>query len=467
MATKPVIKNLNATSVGILNYILAGESGYLAGAPAVENTPQSIAQIGEYINAYQPRQNQFLSALVNRIGMVLIASKSYKNPWAWAKRGQLDVGEAIEEIYVNLAKIEKFGADNTTNQTLADLFGTRKPDVQAAFHQMNFQKKYPVTVSEDQLRTAFTSMSGVVDLIAYIVESLYTAFEYDEFLMYKYMLYRLALDGKLYVEKIPEVSNISTANAKKLVSQVKALSNNLTFLKTDYNMAHVYTHTPKADQMVIKDTELDAVLDVEVLASAFNMSKAEFSGNQVLIDGFGAPELKRLALILFDDATATSSVFTDAELTSIGTIKGFILDRDFLMQYEKLVKMTEQTIPNELKWNYFLHHWALFSASPFKNAIVLTTSNSSVNSVTTTPEAFEATPGASVQLTTVVGTSGFADDNVTYASGDTSVATVDRNGLVTIVSGASAGDTCTITVTAVGDTSKTDTVSVTVAGSTT
>lgn len=464
MATKPVVKNLNATSVGILNYVLANESGYLAGAPAVENTPQSIAQIGEFINAYQPRQNQFLSALVNRIGMVLLASKAYKNPWAWAKRGQLDVGEAIEEIYVNLAKIEKFGAGNTTNQTLADLFGTRKPDVQAAFHQMNFQKKYPVTVSEDQLRAAFTSMSGVVDLIAYIVESLYTAFEYDEFLMYKYMLYRLALDGKLYVEKLPAVN---ATNAKKIVSQIKALSNNLTFLKTDYNMAHVYTHTQKADQIVIKDTEFDAIVDVEVLASAFNMDKATFSGNQVLIDGFGTPELKRLALILYDDETATSSVFTDAEITAIGTIKGFIIDRDFLFQYEKLVKMTEQMIPNELKWNYFLHHWAIFSASPFKSAIVLTTADSSVNSVTTTPESFEATPGASVQLTTVVGTSGFADDDVTYVSGDTSVATVDRNGLVTIVTGASAGDTCTITITAVGNTSVSDTVSVTVAGSTT
>lgn len=461
MATKPVVKNLNATSVGILNAVLAAEGGYLAGAPAVENTPQSIAQIGEFINAYQPRQNQFLSALVNRIGMVLIASKAYKNPWAFAKRGQLDVGEAIEEIYVNLAKIEQFGAGNSTNQTLADLFGTRKPDVQAAFHQMNFQKKYPVTVSEDQLRTAFTSMSGVVDLIAYIVQSLYTAFEYDEFLMYKYMLYRLALDGKLYVQKIDAVN---ATNAKGIVSKIKALSNDLTFLKTAYNMAGVYTHTAKEDQIVIKDTEFDALIDVEVLASAFNMDKAKFAGNQVLIDGFGTAELKRLALILFDDETQTSNVFSSGEITAIGTIKGFIIDRDFLMQYEKLVKMTEQMIPNELKWNYFLHHWAIFSASPFKNAIVLTTSTFSVNSVSTTPATIEADPDAQIQLTTVVGTSGFGPTDVTYASGDTGVATVDRNGLVTIAHGATAGDTCTITATAVGDTSVYDTVAVTVAG---
>lgn len=461
MATKPVVRNLNATSVGIINWVLAQESGYLAGAPIVENTAQSIAQIGEFINAYQPRQNQFLSALVNRIGMVLMASKAYSNPWSFVKRGQLDVGEAIEEIYVNLAKIEQFGAGNSTNETLADLFGTRKPDVQAAFHQINFQKKYPVTVSEDQLRTAFTSMSGVVDLISYIVQSLYTAFEYDEFLVYKFILYRLALDGKIYVEKIPAVN---AQNAKTIISQIKALSNNLIFLKTDYNMAGVYTLTPKNDQMVIKDTQFDAIVDVEVLASAFNMSKAEFSGNQVLMDGFGQAELKRLAEILYDDATAT--VFTEAEVTAIGTIKGFLIDRDFLMQYEKLVKMSEQMIPNELKWNYFLHHWAVFSASPFKNAIVFTTSDSAITSVAVTPSTATVEAGASIQLTTVVGTTGFADSSVTYDSSDDDVATVDRNGMVTVDADAVAGTTCEITVTAVGDTSKSDSCVITVAGAT-
>ena len=76
MATKPVVRNLNATSVGIINWVLAEEDGYLAGAPLVENTEQSIKQVGEFINAYQGRQNQFLSALVNRIGLVIISSKA-------------------------------------------------------------------------------------------------------------------------------------------------------------------------------------------------------------------------------------------------------------------------------------------------------------------------------------------------------------------------------------------------------
>ena len=450
MATKPVVRNLNATSVGIINWVLAEESGYLAGAPLVENTEQSIKQVGEFINAYQGRQNQFLSALVNRIALVIISSKAYSNPWKFVKRGTLDAGEAIEEIYVNMAKVENFKPNEATNGFLADLYSKRKPDVKAAFHQMNFQKKYPVSVSEEQLRAAFNPMDGITKLIDYIVMSLYTAFVYDEFLMYKYILYRLALDGKMYAKTIPSVT---ATNAKSIVSIIKTLSNDLTFMKTAYNMAGVYTHTPKADQMVIKSTDFDAIIDVEVLASAFNIDRVTFAGQNILIDSFGNDELARLKELLNID-----TVFTSEEIDEIGKIKGFIVDREFLMQYDKLVKMTEVQGANDLSWNYFLHHWACFSASPFKNAIVLTTSSSAIDSVTVSPSQATVAPGASIALTATVEASGIVDTDVVWkADGN---GHIDRAGIL-VVDPDGSGQ-ITVTATSVVDNSKKGTATITV-----
>ena len=431
MAVKPTVRNLNATSVGIINWVLAEESGYLAGAPLAKDTVQSIKQVGEFINAFQPRQNQFLSALVNRIALVIIASKAYKNPWSFTKRGTIEAGETIEEIYVNLAKVENFDPGNTTNALLADLFGKRKPDVQAAFHQMNYQKKYPVTVSQDQLVTAFTSMEGVANLIEYIVQSLYTAFEYDEFLMLKYMLYRLALDGKIKATTISALN--SEANAKAAVKKVKGISNEMTFMKTGYNMAGVYTHTPKEDQMVVIDTEVDAILDVDVLASAFNIDKVKFEGQRVLVDSFGSAEIARLNELL--DIDEGYNCFTDDELTAIGTIKLFIIDRDFLMEYDKLVKMTEMPLPSSLEWQYFLHHWALFSASPFKNAALLTTASSAITSITVSPATADAAVGTSLAFTATVAATGFIDQSVvwTVVGADTGKGTkISQDGILTI-----------------------------------
>lgn len=431
MAVKPTVRNLNATSVGIINWVLAEESGYLAGAPLAKDTVQSIKQVGEFINAFQPRQNQFLSALVNRIALVIIASKAYKNPWSFTKRGTIEAGETIEEIYVNLAKVENFDPGNTTNALLADLFGKRKPDVQAAFHQMNYQKKYPVTVSQDQLVTAFTSMEGVANLIEYIVQSLYTAFEYDEFLMLKYMLYRLALDGKIKATTISALN--SEANAKAAVKKVKGISNEMTFMKTGYNMAGVYTHTPKEDQMVVIDTEVDAILDVDVLASAFNIDKVKFEGQRVLVDSFGDAEIARLDELL--DIDEGYHCFTSDELTAIGTIKLFIIDRDFLMEYDKLVKMTEMPLPSSLEWQYFLHHWALFSASPFKNAALLTTASSAISAIAVSPATADAAVGTSLAFTATVTATGFIDQSVvwTVVGADTGKGTkISQDGILTI-----------------------------------
>lgn len=463
MATKPTVRNLNATSVGIINWVLAEESGYLAGAPLAKDTVQSIKQVGEFINAYQPRQNQFLSALVNRIALVIVASKAYKNPWSFTKRGTIDAGETIEEIYVNLAKVENFDPGNTTNALLADLFGKRKPDVQAAFHQMNYQKKYPVTVSQDQLVTAFTSMEGVANLIEYIVQSLYTAFEYDEFLMLKYMLYRLALDGKIKATTIAALS--SEANAKAAVKAVKSISNEMTFMKTKYNMAGVYTHTPKEDQMVIIDTDVDATLDVDVLASAFNIDKVKFEGQRILVDSFGDEEIERLDDLL--DIDEGYHCFTSDELTAIGTIKMLIIDRDFLMEYDKLVKMTEMPLPSSLEWQYFLHHWAVFSASPFKNAALLTTATSAISSVTVSPATADAAVGTSLAFTATVAATGFIDSTVAWTvTGAAKDGTkIGRDGILTIAADETA-ESLTVKATSVADATKYGTAVVTLVAST-
>ena len=105
MPTKPEVQTLNANSVQILNAIRnEAPSSYRDYVLVAENNTASIRRIGEIIMQYQPLQNDFLKALVNRIGRVLITSKLYSNPWADFKKGMLEFGETVEEVFVNLAK---------------------------------------------------------------------------------------------------------------------------------------------------------------------------------------------------------------------------------------------------------------------------------------------------------------------------------------------------------------------------
>lgn len=452
MATKPKVVTLTNSSVDILNVIRENASqNYCDYVPKATADADAIRQIGAVIMDYPNLQNEFLSALVNRIGRVLITSKMYSNPWSMFKKGLLEFGETIEEIFVNIAKPFQF------DQAVAEseVFKREIPDVRAAFHIMNYQKFYKATISNDQLRQAFLSLEGITDLIAKIVDAMYTGANYDEFLTMKYLLARHILDGHMYPVQIPTVS---TENMKTIVSDIKGISNAMEFLSTEYNLTGVATHTPKSDQYMLINSKFDAVMDVEVLASAFNMEKAEFLGKRVLVDSFGKLDIARLAVLFKDDPTYIEP--TSDELTALDKIPAVIVDKDWFMIFDNYQNFTEQYNGQGLYWNYWYHVWKTFSVSPFANNALFVPGTPSVTSVTVTPATATVTKGQSIQLNATVETSNFAPQSVTWSS-DSDNATVDASGKVTLTS--TATGTINITAKSTYDPTKTGKCVITVA----
>lgn len=452
MPTKPTIKTLTSSSVDILNVIRNNATqNYRDYVPKATPDADSIREIGAIIMDYPALQNEFLSALVNRIGRVLITSKMYDNPWSAFKKGMLEFGESIEEIFVNIAKPFQFDP----SEAESNLFKREIPDVRAAFHIMNYQKYYKATISNDQLRQAFLTWQGITDLIAKIVDAMYTGANYDEFLTMKYMLARHILDGHMYPIAIPTVSS---ENMTDIVSTIKGHSNNFTFLSSDYNIAGVATHTPKADQYVLINAKFDAKMDVEVLASAFNLSKAEFIGRRVLVDSFGKLDIERLAILFANDPTYKEP--TSVELAELDKIPVILVDRDWFMIFDNFNNFTEQYNGEGLYWNYWYHVWKTFSVSPFANNALFVPGNPSVTSVTVTPSTANMSVGQSMQLTVKVETDNFAPQSVTWSS-DNEHVTVTNSGKVTINPGATG--TVVITATSAYDTTKTGKCTITVA----
>lgn len=407
----PIIPNsvsLTGTSVDILNAIRnSATTNYRDYVPEANNSAQSVREIGAVIMQYPALQNEFLSALVNRIGMVLITSKMYSNPWAAFKRGYLEFGENIEEIFVNIAKPFQYNVDTAENE----VFKREIPDVRAAFHTLNYQKFYKATIQNRQLRQAFLSWSGIEDLIAKIVDSMYTAAANDEFLTMKYLLARHILNGHLYPTQI---SSVTSGNMKAIVSDIKTISNKMTFMCDTYNMTGVETHTPKDDQYIIVNSSFDAVMDVEVLAAEFNMSKADFVGHRVLIDNFGALNNDRLNYLFAEDPNYTA--LTSDEITALNDIPAVLVDRDFFMIFDNLSEFTEQFNGQGLYWNYWYHVWKTFSVSPFANCTVFVPGAPGVTSVTVSPSTASSVAGQTVQYKADVVTSNFASKAVDWSA---------------------------------------------------
>lgn len=446
MATTPKQAKLTDNAVKILNGIRNQASANYKDFVPEATSNEDLKGIGSIIMKYQSLQNEFLSALINRIGLVIVTSKTYDNPVKMFKKGMLEFGETAEEIFVNIAEGFDYDPDDAQNT----LFKRYIPDVRSAFHVMNFQKMYPATVSEQQLRQAFLSASGVYDLVSKITETLYTEMNYDEFLVMKYVLARRILDGRTYAKQV------DVTNAKDVMKTVKELSNNMTFLSRDYNAAGVYNHATKDEQYFIVNSKYDADLDVDALAYAFNMNKIEFLGHKILIDGFGHLDKTRLNKLLA--STPGFTPLTDDECEALDQIPCVLVDKDFFIVYDNLLEFKEAENGKGLYWNYFLHSWKTFSTSPFASVVTFVPDTPAITSVSVSPEELSLVVGQAGQLDVTVETTGYASKAVAFESDSTDIATVDIFGKVT----AKATGVATVTITSVYDSTKSTTATITV-----
>lgn len=366
MARRIAMANLNARSIDIINTIRENASlAYQQNVPQI-NDDIDIPKVGEALYGYPAHANEFLNALINQIALIRIKSALFNNAYADLKKGYLEFGETVEEVFVSIAKAREFSAEKAE----AREFKRTLPDVKSAFHLMNWRVQYPITVQQEDLRRAFTSADGVTDLIAQIIGSVMTAAEYDEYLLFKYLIIKGVAKGKLY----PIAVDVST-DIKNAAKGFRGTSNALTFMATKYNETGVHTTTPKGDQYIFMDAQFNADYDVDVLASAFNMDKATFSGHLKLIDDFTTFDNER-----FDEIRANSDMIeevTAAELALMSDVVAVLVDQEWFQVYDNLTLMTDKQVASGVYWNFFYNVWKTVDTSPFSNAVVFVNSASS------------------------------------------------------------------------------------------
>lgn len=424
---------------------------------------RSLHNIGEYIMSYEAYENAYLTALVNRVARVIVTSRVWKDKWAVFDRGKLDYGETIEEIFVNIAKPHSYNPAKAETQ----VFKREIPDVRAAFHSMNYQKFYKVTISNDQLRQAFLSYYDMNELIARIVDSLYTGMNLDTFLTKKYMLAREAINGGIYTVVTKPLSG-DGAEPDDAVSKYRQYTNNLEFLKTVYNRAGVRNSTPIADQVIIVPNEAESILGVKVLAAAFNLSEVDYISKRIAVDSFefDVDDEARLAELFANDATYKP--FTAEEKKALRMISAVKLAKDWFMCFDNFEQFTENYNGEGLYWQYFFHVWKTFSVSPFANAVLFTSQVSEITEVTVSPTSANVAQGTSIVMSAKVTGTGLFEKTVEWSvEGTGALASGTRidgtSGVLRVASDEKVGNVLTVTATAKDGNTGTAQVTVTAA----
>lgn len=345
MAIKP-IKNFspNTTNVQILNEIWYDASDmYQSRIPEI--TQANIEQGVRELMNYRPAWNEFISALINKIGLTIARTKNWTNPLAKFKMGVLEYGESIEEIQTGLAQAYAYDPEASYGEQA--IFGKETPEVQADYHHINRQDMYKITVQQKILKRAFTTETGLAKMIDQLMQAPSKSDNIDEYLAMRQLFALYEENGGFYKVHVPEIPDTDAEGAARSnLRTIRAVSSKLGFVSRKYNAAKMPVHADLDDLELFVTPEYKAAIDVEALAVLFNVDRADVNTRITVIDDFGIPG-----------------------------VVAILTTRDFFVVADTEYTTTSAANPVGLYDNYFLHHHQIISASRFVPAIAFTTND--------------------------------------------------------------------------------------------
>lgn len=405
---------------------------------------QSIKPIGKLIMGNPLYKNAFLNT-VNIIGKTVITRNHWENPWRkFTDKGSISYGQQVRDIIVDIANIYDY---NEFSNRPHDFLETEVPNVLQTIYEVNYQKFYKTTTSDEQMSMAFET-GDLFSLIDEIVASMYEGMEYDDYLVAKYILARRIIDGTVSVKYI---ANYDSLTPRQIVSIIKGESNKMTFRNPNYNPAALRKASSFENQFAILDSTFEATVSTEVLSTSFFKDEAAMKANSELSDGFGNFDEPRMREIfgkrdsngdLIPDEYLDGYVpFTDDEKALLNTIPCALVDIDFFQNRKYGMdtaspsgKATNFYNPQTLKRNHWLHEWGIVATSPFAPALIFVKIQPTVTGVEVSPSTASVTKGQSLQLSSIVGTTAFANKAVLWSQDGGTGSKIDQSGKLSIAS---------------------------------
>ena len=402
---------------------VSGSSIYHQYIPVIdENT--AISTLAEPILTVPAVANDFMSMLVNRIVYTQFETKLYNNPLKILEGDRIPLGYAGQEIFTNPAKGRKYNVND-----FAGLLQKYEADTKVQYMTLNYDLQYPVTVTRHDLKKAFTSWTDLDRFIDQLSNSLYNGAYIKQFQYTKNLVGSAYSYGGVQVQTVSAIS--SEATAKAFVKAARNIFLGFQVPSTSYNawaMAGGYgdpitTWSNPEDIVILLRNDVRTEIDVDVLASAFNMDKATLMGNTLAVDNFD----------VYDD--------DGVKRFDGSAILALIADKSWFRIKEQDMYLDEFYNANNRTWQYYLNDTRMYQYSLFANAVCLATA---LPSISITALSF----GANL-VSTTVGTNLEVPVSATPFGGTTSITFTSSDDDIFTVAPKS-GDARTAVITPVG-----------------
>lgn len=319
-----------------------------------ENT--DIGTFGASILNTPVVMNEFINNLVNRIVYTQFTVKYFKNPLQILEGDRIPLGYSGQDIFINPAKGRKYNVDD-----FAGLLAKYEADVKVQYQTLNMDLQYPVTVSRHALKQAFVSWDALDTFIAQLSNSLYNGAYMDEFKFTKNLIASAYKSNQSQIRKIDAPTTEELA--KKFIEQARTLFLNFQLPSAEYNAwakvggsgRPIKTFTQKEDIIFLIRNDILAYIDVNVLASSFNIDKTDLLGRIIPVDNFNIYDEDDN--LLFDGSNIISQI-CDSSWFKIKR-QDMFLDAFYNA--------------NNRTWQYYLNITKMYNYSFFANSVIFAT----------------------------------------------------------------------------------------------
>jgi hypothetical protein len=319
-----------------------------------EVTAKNMHKVGEIITDYPTAKNEFVNVLTNQVAKQRFFSKAYENPYKLFKKGMLPYGKSIESIFVDIVKGKDRTRQTDGGQLATDLLSRQNPNVKVEYYSENKQMQYQATISDEELKGAFREENGLSNLTSRILQAPLNSAEYDDFLLVKHALSHLK-GAEVKLGKTAYDKLTLQQKAQSLVTAIKSYILKMGFLSNQYNGQGVMTYSKPQDLVCFVPTDLLAVMDVQLLAQAFNVSYDQINLHVLPIDYFES--------CTTSDEGSTYEYAEDTETQCI------ICDKEALQIWETLNSSETFRNPQALYTNVWFNRWGIVASCNFVNCV--------------------------------------------------------------------------------------------------
>ena len=312
--------------------------------------------------------DQLTNTLINKITVQKVDEDVFENPFNKFKANELESGNQIEEIETaNLIStdFDATGANPLTKKSMS---------FKALYHKINREKTMKATVSDRQLLKASLSPANTAKLVNAIVTEMQNSAQIEDFEAFKDLISDICKEQK--VMTICDL-NGNGADADAVIKAVQVVAKNMTMPSTAYNFsAYKKAFSKKENLVLIMDSSLSAIINVDSLAGAFNMDKKALVDNIIVVDELPAitytsekaTKGKELDIGETNPIITYKPLSTGANTVS-GTVKFLLVDRKCLIVDPVERVMTEEYNAVGRFTNKYLHATDILSYSTLKNAV--------------------------------------------------------------------------------------------------